>query len=153
MVTDLILYAKRIKEHGLTVEADFPPKLLDLQDGDISFVDRVLVNLRAHIVTKQILVQGTMDASIQSECARCLSPVVQKIHLAEVLFTYEYENQDFVDLSPEVRDELLLALPMRLLCREDCKGLCPRCRKNWNEGTCGCSARSAKSHGFEALEL
>jgi uncharacterized protein len=48
-----------------------------------------------------------------------------------------YEN-DEVDLEETLREELLLALPMAHHCREACKGLCPSCGKNWNEGPCDC---------------
>lgn len=47
---------------------------------------------------------------------------------------------DVVDFTEVVRGELNLAIPYRVLCREDCKGLCPRCGANLNEGACGCVA-------------
>ena len=44
-----------------------------------------------------------------------------------------------IDLEPLVREQVLLALPMHAVCREDCKGLCGTCGKNLNEGECGCA--------------
>jgi len=75
------------------------------------------------------------------------------LHLSELVFLYEYTGQDFIDLSPEVREELLLALPMRILCSEDCKGLCPHCQKNWNKVACSCVQKNEKSHPFEKLKF
>ncbi len=109
--------------------------------------------MRAQIITGEILVQGTIDASIQSDCVRCLSKTTQELHLSELVFLYEYTGQDFIDLSPGVRDELLLALPMRLLCSEDCKGLCPHCQKNWNKGDCNCVEKNEEIHPFEKLKF
>jgi len=43
-----------------------------------------------------------------------------------------------IDLRPAVREELLLAVPQWVVCREDCRGLCPRCGKDLNAGPCGC---------------
>jgi uncharacterized protein len=43
-------------------------------------------------------------------------------------------------LEDAVREQVLLALPLKLICREDCKGLCPQCGKNLNEGACSCAA-------------
>jgi uncharacterized protein len=43
-----------------------------------------------------------------------------------------------IDLDPLVREQVLLALPMHAVCRDDCKGLCGQCGKNLNEGQCGC---------------
>jgi uncharacterized protein len=49
-----------------------------------------------------------------------------------------HPDTDKIDLTKDVRDYAILAVPMKKLCREDCKGLCPRCGKNLNEGTCNC---------------
>jgi uncharacterized protein len=44
-----------------------------------------------------------------------------------------------VDVTPAVREELVLAAPTFLLCRDDCRGICPRCGKDLNAGPCGCA--------------
>jgi uncharacterized protein len=54
--------------------------------------------------------------------------------MADVI-TYD---EDFVDLEETLREEVLLALPIAHVCDEACKGLCARCGKNLNEGTCDC---------------
>ena len=46
---------------------------------------------------------------------------------------------DKIDITKDVRDYSLLAIPMKKLCKEDCKGLCAKCGKNLNEGNCNCS--------------
>jgi uncharacterized protein len=154
VISDLILYPKRIQGASLPVEADIVPALLDLQSEGLVFVDQIFVRMRAQIVTKQILVQGRIDASIQGDCARCLSQVIQKLHFSELLFVYAYEGQDSIDLSPEIHDELLLGIPMRLLCKENCKGLCPHCKKNWNLGSCDCAQKKEeKNNPFEGLNF
>src|SRR5215213_1252628 len=56
---------------------------------------------------------------------------------AEDLILSAYEG-DAVDLDELVREQILLALPSRHLCREDCKGLCQRCGANLNNGPCSC---------------
>jgi uncharacterized protein len=48
-----------------------------------------------------------------------------------------------IELDPLIREQLLLALPMDALCREDCKGLCPSCGQDLNEKACGCKGESA----------
>ena len=49
-----------------------------------------------------------------------------------------YYDGDRLDLGEVVREQVLLALPLKPLCREDCRGLCPRCGQNRNLGPCGC---------------
>jgi DUF177 domain-containing protein len=51
---------------------------------------------------------------------------------------FSYYDGEEVDLTPLIREQTLLALPTRPLCREDCRGLCPRCGANLNQGDCGC---------------
>jgi uncharacterized protein len=96
-----------------------------------------------------IYAQGRLRADTPAECVRCLAPFDQPVgsRFSE-MFHYppdkapadgqaipEHMNLDF---APIVREDMLLSLPMRLLCRPDCKGLCPTCGKNWNEGPCDC---------------
>ena len=93
--------------------------------------------------------QGRLQATLPAECSRCLAPCDQAVssRISE-LFHYPPENAPagsltvgddvHVDLAPLVREDMLLAVPMHTLCRPDCKGLCPNCGQNWNEGPCDC---------------
>ncbi len=58
-----------------------------------------------------------------------------------------------IDVTPAVRDELVLAAPRYALCREDCKGLCPQCGKDWNSALCDCKpVAEARWQPFKALK-
>lgn len=95
--------------------------------------------------------QGHLRAVAPAECVRCLTPFEQPVSSrfgemfhypperapAEALLIPDHMNLDF---APLVREDMLLSLPMRQLCRPDCKGLCPICGQNWNEATCACEA-------------
>ncbi len=92
---------------------------------------------------------GSVQCELTSPCARCLAPV-RACHTAEVdgvVLRSEsdpdaadavFAPEDKIDLLETAEDALLPDLPFRLLCREDCKGLCPVCGKDLNEGDCGC---------------
>ena len=93
--------------------------------------------------------QGRLQAFSHEQCVRCLIDVDQPLSWKiGDLFFYPPENapQDaltvgedvHIDLAPLVRENMLLSKPMRILCRPDCKGLCPNCGQNWNEGPCDC---------------
>jgi uncharacterized protein len=95
--------------------------------------------------------QGRLQATLTTECARCLTPFEQAVssRISE-LFYYPPENAPegaakvgddvHVDLAPLVREDIFLGIPMHALCRPDCKGLCPNCGQNWNDGPCDCEA-------------
>jgi len=93
---------------------------------------------------------GVLESRVAGACRRCLAPVSAPLR-ADVgaLFTEEETVDDpssyqipagtgELDLGGMVREELLLAAPGYLLCREDCRGLCARCGKDLNEGPCSC---------------
>jgi uncharacterized protein len=92
---------------------------------------------------------GVLESRIAGTCRRCLRPVTVPLR-AEVgaLFTEEVVDDPStypmpvgageLDLGTMVREELLLAAPTYLLCRDDCRGLCAHCGKDLNDGPCSC---------------
>ncbi len=95
-------------------------------------------------------VGGTISAAVESSCARCLEPVKMTIQAG---FEEEFARRadpDFPDrhvFSGDriVLDEIVLAnivldMPIRVLCSEDCRGLCPKCGQNLNTGSCSCKS-------------
>jgi uncharacterized protein len=109
---------------------------------------------------------GTLRTVVAGECRRCLTPVAATVTAdADALFAQDPEAREDpdayplppdateVDLAPAVREELLLAVPRFLLCREDCRGLCPRCGQDLNAGPCGCArAADPRWHALESLK-
>ena len=91
-------------------------------------------------------------------CDRCLKPVEYNISLdVDEFYTnknIEEEAEVFtgseIDISPVVKRSILFSLPMKVVCSEDCKGLCPVCGKDLNEGTCSCDT-SYINPKFESL--
>lgn len=107
-----------------------------------------------------------LDAVIQylycALCDRCAVPVERMIRLpvSHVLVRQlnQEDNDAFVvvedenlDVDALMREDIVLSLPAKFLCKEDCRGLCPVCGKNRNEGECGCSTRSMDPR-LEALK-
>ena len=117
----------------------------------------------------QILVRGGIETMCRSECARCLEefdqPAVEEIvivfkpsgpekdeeELEADSLNIEYYSGEEMDLWPVIREHLVLGLPIKPLCREDCLGLCPGCGQNLNLDQCEC--RQEKGHpGLAALK-
>ena len=91
-----------------------------------------------------VRVDVRVEATLRRECARCLRDVQLPVE-AEAEETF-HENgeaplitEETIDLEPVIREAVVLAEPMRVLCAPDCRGLCPRCGKDLNEGPCGCT--------------
>ena len=66
---------------------------------------------------------------------------------------YISPETDVIDISEDVRDYAILAIPMKKLCSEDCKGLCSRCGKNLNEEQCSCSGDETDIRWMPLMEL
>lgn len=62
----------------------------------------------------------------------------EEVELSEEDLSTDYITANEIDLAELVREQIYLALPMKLLCREDCRGICPRCGVNLNEAACCC---------------
>ena len=94
-----------------------------------------------------------MDANAEFECNRCLESFEKSLQeKIRLVFTSDEKllgsddddirqiasNQFELDFTDDIRDALSLSIPSKLLCTEECKGLCSRCGKNLNEGDCDC---------------
>lgn len=109
--------------------------------------------------------RGRIGTSVTSDCRRCLVEVrVPVLAPMDILFTEDGLTDDpeayvvprhavELDLGDAVREELILATPEFVLCREDCRGMCPRCGADLNAGPCGCAPESdPRWSAFEALK-
>jgi len=114
-------------------------------------VDYVRGPIRLSRTAAGILVQGQLEVGITGECYRCLDDVTQNVTIpVEELYAYPPTStsefsvlEDAVlDLAPLLRAEVMLASTNGVLCREDCKGLCPECGTNLNYDTCDCASNA-----------
>jgi DUF177 domain-containing protein len=67
--------------------------------------------------------------------------------------TYISRDVDYINIRNDVRDYAMLSIPMKKLCKEDCKGLCPKCGKNLNESKCNCSTEQTEFRWQPLMEL
>lgn len=97
-----------------------------------------------------VFIELTAEYTISAPCDRCAADIERKESLpltyVVVQETEGEDTEDFVvaedqkvDLDPLVRDDIVIRYPSKLLCNPDCKGLCPNCGKNLNEGDCDCA--------------
>jgi uncharacterized protein len=122
-------------------------------DAGVEFAEPPMAELRARVTgSRGVRVTGRLRASVELACRRCLKPLRRAVELdLELLYDRSVREQDSegqvyplegssdtLDLTPALREQLLLALPRYPLCREDCAGLCPRCGTDLNEGSCDC---------------
>lgn len=141
----------------------------DILSGILAKFTTNVVACGKYVVDKNnVYFDGTLEYSICFQCDRCLSDVNKDFKVKytasfylegdeEIEGYYSYNN-NLVDLTESVEQEILLNLPTRVLCKPDCKGICPKCGINLNESSCDCVQSDssttiiAKNNPFSALK-
>ena len=149
-----------ISTTGKTVHLDaaFDMATFDYEGQTCAFIEKNPVDLKiANIGESKVVISGTVDVTLELCCDRCLSPVPTPLSFdfetkidfkavaageLEDLDDISFIEDSSLDIDKFVYNEILIHLPMKVLCKEDCKGLCLRCGKNLNEGECGCDRAS-----------
>lgn len=136
----------QIPDTGLKRSESYDPVSLDLNSQDIKLIEPITVLAEITKGINNISVKLTIDTRLQLNCGRCLDEF--SISLSKVstinLATYD---KDEIDLTGNLREEIILAYPTKLLCRDDCRGLCQACGQNLNQGKCNCKkASGSMSH-------
>jgi uncharacterized protein len=134
---------KRIPEQGEQLVGTESPAILGIDEPDVHFEGEVRYDLFAQLQGHALLVTGKLQTPATLRCSRCLKTLRKLLAVREFVFHQELTGEDFVDLTDNIREDIILELPQRALCQDDCQGLCPHCGQNLNEGTCQCE----KSHG------
>ena len=153
----MIIRVSDLDDEGLTI--DDPSALAGAFSDPAWRLDRV--HLRVQPDGPEVLVHGEMQATIPQMCGRCTEdfparvqiPVevrlaprpssADSIELGRDDLDMDFYTDDQVDLRRVVEAETLLALPMKPLCRDECRGLCPVCGVNRNQTQCTCEVRPA----------
>jgi uncharacterized protein len=152
--------AEAIKSTGEEFTAQLHGALLDIEflGERYTFPDGVDVRVSWRYDGEGVIVTGRLDAKTPVRCARCLAEFTYAIGAdfaeyykkqpEEGMYAYEDET---IDLTQMLEDNVVMNLPTKLLCREDCKGLCSRCGADLNKGDCGCGLETDGTNPFAGL--
>ena len=153
--------------HPIDFEEKISPGVLDLgeelrQIGALDTAARAQLVAEHHgkqKIVKDIRLNGSLAVRVERPCARCLEPVQEDVkHKFDLLYRplgadagkeelsvtaaeaeVSYYQGEGLLLEDVLQEQVLLALPLKAICRDDCKGLCPHCGKNLNTEQCACS--------------
>lgn len=148
-LTDILSSEEKTVQKQISYEADV------FESGLESFpiIKKTPLDLTMKVIEKgKVLLTGAMKLTFQMNCDRCLKDVSYDLDLnfeesiskEEIeADTEDKEEQSFLegyhlDTEKLIHNEILMNLPMKVLCREDCKGICKQCGKDLNLGECGC---------------
>lgn len=127
----LLVNLRHLEKKSLRLKGDLPVEELDLQVDDLIHLPKPLkYDLEVERLENALLIQGELHLVLECECVRCLKPFKQKLdfehfalHLPLKGEDKVEQNGDFVDLTPHIREDILLAFPQHPLCEADCAGM------------------------------
>ncbi len=136
----MIIKIARIHPDGMALEGEEPTSILMLEkerfirtDGPILFSGRV------EYVSNELIVQGSVSTTLEMQCSRCAQFFSTTIADSSFLRAYDVpEEQESVDITPDLREAILLNLPSFAVCRPECAGICPQCGTDLNTNRCDC---------------
>jgi len=137
----------------------YQPDDLNPVDERVSLAGPATVSGKVRLAGNEVFVNGHVETRAQVECDRCLQPVETPVNTdfaLEYITGSEYESSGVaelteaemsvsvfdgqgIDVDEIVKEQVLLAVPTRMLCSDDCKGICPECGTNKNTGDCNCT--------------
>lgn len=140
-------------------EVEFDPAAIDLEGELVRLRGKTALVGEIVKVDEKARLNGTINARLQIDCTRCLEPIERDADFAfravfvdpgaedtsaEAEVSEDALDESLVldgqiDLAELVREQLLLAMPIQNFCREDCRGLCPKCGSNLNLIDCNCA--------------
>jgi uncharacterized protein len=153
-----------IPEEGLVIGTTKDRNWLHTVFGDAGeddfTLDEIRITCNVRRLHQSVFVDGAIDTVIQLPCSRCLETATlpvstpfrytlvpaapeesrEEVELSEEDLEYGCYEGETVDLDPLIYEQIILQIPMKVLCREDCRGLCPDCGTNLNSAECNCSS-------------
>ncbi len=136
----MIIEISKILREGSRYVGEEPPSVLGLEEEQgIRSVESLHYDLVARVVSGGVVVRGHVEARMELQCGRCAEFFSTLLADSDFLRDYPLrEGQQELDVTEDLREAVLLRLPPHPVCGEECRGLCPRCGKNLNEGPCTC---------------
>ena len=149
----IIFSVSAMEKAHVTLQGKEAIEFFDLDENDPLIVSKELsYNLTGSKVSGGILIKGICNTAVSGICGRCLEPVEKEVNAEIELFFDIEEIEEELDISEDIREEVLLAFPMNLLCSGDCAGLCRFCGGNRNKKECKCGDTPQGDFRWSALD-
>jgi len=129
------IYLNQIPETGLSAKEALSPAPYQLDTEEIKVVSPLEVQYRVFLEEENLHMHFSLDCKMQCVCSRCLNAYESPLH-TEGELAQSIGRARFIDVTDDLRQEILLEYPVKPLCQDTCKGICSVCGQNLNEATC-----------------
>lgn len=161
----MFISLEELELHRVVVSKSYAPDALDYRGGDFRQRGPLKVDAVAELAGAEIRIRGRLSTRLEAICDRCLGPLEipmerdfdlfyrplstiareEEIEVPADELEVGFYSGNGIQLADVVTEQVILAVPMKVLCRADCRGLCPTCGVNRNLVECGCSGRREES--------
>jgi DUF177 domain-containing protein len=162
---EVFITLQELELHRVKVSETYLPGGLDFQAGEFQQDGPITVNAEAELAGTEIRIHGRISGVLEAACGRCLEQVKipvehdfdlpyrpmediareEEIEVRNDELKVGFFTGEGVNLQDVVKEQVLLSLPMKVVCRPDCQGLCPVCGGNRNFKHCDCSSQHEDS--------
>ena len=129
----------KLKEGVLeNLQESLLPEQLDFEASGIKYNGKINISSDVKKDMQVLSARTHLSATAEFTCSRCLQEFSQAI---EKDFDTQYPldgQQRFIDITQDIREEMILGYPFKFLCKSDCRGLCPKCGQDLNNNKCNC---------------
>lgn len=152
----------------LSMEIDEALELncVDINGRDVYFTEPIKITGKIYKVSEDLILEGNINYKYKENCARCLKEFEKEVNTVlsgklvekskveedideEVIFYSEKK----LNIKDSVIGQIILSFPMKSICKTDCKGLCPMCGKDLNDGNCDCKVDNIDPRMAKLKEL
>lgn len=155
----------------VVVSKTYSPAAMDYLGAEFRQTAPLKVDAVAELRGAEIHIRGHLATKLEAICDRCLGPVVipveqdfdlfyrpistiaraEEVELPQDELEVGFFSGDGIEFDDVVTEQVILSVPMKLICKTDCRGLCPVCKSNLNVAKCGC-ASPAEISPFSSLK-
>lgn len=135
------IFIETLTERPRELKEAIPAADWEMSSSYMDFIDTITIDCSVNKIQNIIHVETHTSFTEKIVCGRCLEERVRPQERAYTFDITEYNANGYLDISTMVREELLLEYPIKALCSDTCKGICPVCGVNLNTETCTCSKK------------
>ena len=166
----MLITPQELELRRIVVAKTYAPGVFDYRGADFRQITPLQINAVADLVGADIRIRGAVKTSIDAACDRCLGPVTipvehefdltyrpvrtiareEEIEVSDDELEVGFYQGEGIQLTDVITEQVILSLPMKVICREDCRGFCPTCGADRNREACRCPAPPSDSP-FAAL--
>jgi uncharacterized protein len=161
----VLISVEELKLHPVSISKTYPAGALDYKTTDFRQLGSLKVQGVAELAGMELRFRGRLSTQVEASCDRCLGTVEipvesnfdliyrpmqtiarqEEVEVPAAELEVGFYTGPGIELAEVVTEQVNLAIPMKIVCRVDCQGLCPTCGINRNLETCHCTAPSAES--------